>query len=196
MNFNEIESILGFDLPSSARRHRAWWANENRGSHSHARYGWLAGGFRVVGVDLERESVTFVRAPRSRAKKRIEISSPQAFEEFARHVLEDRFGVRLQSRGAHAVPKAFDFVSADSAIVGDAKYFTMVRGRNLPYAKFSVIAEHVWLLEKLGARKKFLVFGNDKRVPLEWLKRYGSLVKDVEFYFLSDDGNLTLLNRS
>src|SRR5881628_1922029 len=55
LNFNEIESILGFDLPSSARRHRAWWANENRGSHSHARYGWLAGGFRVVGVDLERE---------------------------------------------------------------------------------------------------------------------------------------------
>ena len=30
---------------------------------------------------------------------------------------------------------------------------------------------------------KFLVFGNDRRVPEEWLKRYGKLVKDVNFFF-------------
>ena len=25
--FSEIEAIIGFDLPPSARDHRAWWAN-------------------------------------------------------------------------------------------------------------------------------------------------------------------------
>jgi hypothetical protein len=37
---------------------------------------------------------------------------------------------------------------------------------------------------------KFLVFGNDCRVPLLWLERYGGLVSDIAFYFLTDDGEL------
>ena len=88
------------------------------------------------------------------------------------------------------MPKKFDYVSADSQVVGDAKYYTMVGGIRLPPAKFSVIAEHVWLLEKTSARHKFLVFGNDSRVPEQWLKRYGRFVSDVEFFFMAD--NLTL----
>jgi hypothetical protein len=60
--------------------------------------------------------------------------------------------------------------------------------------KFSVIAEHVWLLEKTSAEKRFLVFGNDKRVPIEWLQRYGPLVHSVEFYFLDVAGHLQRLN--
>ncbi|MCK5582489.1 MAG: hypothetical protein KAI33_01800, partial [Elusimicrobiales bacterium] len=75
----------------------------------------------------------------------------------------------------------------DGSIIGDAKYFTLVHGRSLPPAKFSVIAEHVWLLEKTKAKRKFLVFGNDKRVPEEWLKRYGNLVKNIVFYFIDDE---------
>lgn len=79
-------------------------------------------------------------------------------------------------------------VSTGGDLVGDAKYFTLVHGRRLPPAKFSIIAEHVWLLEKTGASTTFLVFGNDWRVPELWLERYGSLVSDVGFYFLADDG--------
>ena len=45
LDFTEIEKALGFELPRSARAHRAWWANETRGSHSHARYGWISAGF-------------------------------------------------------------------------------------------------------------------------------------------------------
>ena len=27
MTFREIEAVLGFELPASSRRHRAWWSN-------------------------------------------------------------------------------------------------------------------------------------------------------------------------
>ncbi len=65
----------------------------------------------------------------------------------------------------------------------------------MPPAKFMEIAGHMWLLEHLPARRKFLVFGNQREVPETWLNKYGKLVKTVEFYFLSDDGKLELLSR-
>jgi hypothetical protein len=54
-SFSEVEAILGFSLPASARRHKAWWAN-NWHSQSH---GWMSAGFRATAVDLENEFVTF-----------------------------------------------------------------------------------------------------------------------------------------
>jgi len=104
--------------------------------------------------------------------------------------MSKHFGEPLATGEAAGVPKRFDLVSADGQIVGDAKYFTLVGGERLPPAKFSVIAEHVWLLEKTTARVRFLVFGNDRRVPGVWLKRYGHLVEQVVFFFLSDEGQL------
>ncbi|MEM3577606.1 MAG: hypothetical protein QXX51_04025 [Candidatus Bathyarchaeia archaeon] len=106
------------------------------------------------------------------------------FEDIARRFMSKYFGVTLSRCKILNIPKSLDMVSDDGRIVGDAKYFTMVRGVSISPAKFSVIAEHIWLLEKTSAKHKFLVFGNDRRVPLEWLKRYGHLVKDVIFYFL------------
>ena len=49
------------------------------------------------------------------------------------------------------VHKEWDMVSPGGDIVGDAKYFTLVHGQRRPPAKFSVIGEHVWLLEKTEA---------------------------------------------
>lgn len=114
--------------------------------------------------------------------------TPEAFEELARKKMSDHFGVSLAPGTVPGVPKEFDLVSPDKEIVGDAKYFTLIRGQRLPPAKFSVIAEHVWLLEKTGAPTRFLVFGNDRQVPELWLKRFGNLVSGVAFYFLDDDG--------
>ena len=110
------------------------------------------------------------------------------FEDLARQVFSQRFGVPLRSGQVAGVPKLFDLVSPDGDIVGDAKYYTLVGGQHLPPAKFSIIAEHVWLLEKTQARSKFLVFGNDIDVPKRWLARYGHLRGDVAFYFLTDEG--------
>jgi len=47
--------------------------------------------------------------------------------------------------------------------------------------------------EKTGAPTAFLVFGNDRQVPSLWLERYGHLVGNVAFYFLTDEGELELL---
>jgi hypothetical protein len=59
LTFAQLESILGFGLPPSARLYAAWWSNSG-GSHvqSHA---WLAAGFRTEDVDLAGQTVRFVR---------------------------------------------------------------------------------------------------------------------------------------
>ncbi|MDB5456266.1 MAG: hypothetical protein JWP92_1851 [Caulobacter sp.] len=59
MTFREIESLLGFPLPASARKHQAWWSNTRIG-HSHAA-AWLDPGWRTANVDLAAERVTFVK---------------------------------------------------------------------------------------------------------------------------------------
>jgi len=119
--------------------------------------------------------------------------TPTAFESLARRVMSKRLGVPLRARTVPGIPKQFDMVSPDRSIVGDAKYYTLVGRTRLPPAKFSVIAEHVWLLERTGAPTTFLVFGNQKEVPILWLRKYGHLVSSVAFYFLSDDGVLERL---
>jgi hypothetical protein len=70
------------------------------------------------------------------------------FEALARRVLSDRYVVDLTPGSLPGVAKLFDFVSPDRRVVGDAKYFSLVGGVGLPAAKFSIIAEHVWLLER------------------------------------------------
>ena len=59
--FEEVEAILGFPLPPSARKYQAWWANEEEGSR-HAR-AWLAAGWRTSAVDLTSGRLVFIRGP-------------------------------------------------------------------------------------------------------------------------------------
>lgn len=63
LSFDEIERIIGAELPESAMRYQAWWANQSGASHSHAA-AWQAAGYRVTSVTLSRTSgmVTFERA--------------------------------------------------------------------------------------------------------------------------------------
>ena len=59
--FGEIEKILGFSLPDSARIHRPWWANQGeRGGHSHA-LAWEMAGWKTTQVDMAGERVVFVK---------------------------------------------------------------------------------------------------------------------------------------
>jgi hypothetical protein len=115
------------------------------------------------------------------------------FEERARRVLAEHYAVPLPPGSVAGVRKRFDFLSPDHQVVGDATYFTLVGGVGLSPAKFSIIAEHVWLLEKTGAPTTFLVFGNDLEIPVHWLERYGNLASMVTFFFLSDGGALETL---
>lgn len=59
MGFAEIERVLGFPLPRSARTHRPWWANSDHG-HVQSK-AWLDAGYGSSEVDLEAERLEFVR---------------------------------------------------------------------------------------------------------------------------------------
>lgn len=75
--FAEIEAILGFPLPKSARRHAAWWSNSG-GTHVQSE-AWLAAGYRTEQVDRLSETIRFV-------PERLDASPwPKGFEEMQQH---------------------------------------------------------------------------------------------------------------
>ena len=69
VSFGQIEGILGFELPNSAYRHQAWWANEMHGSHSHSR-SWQEAGWETCQVNTERRTVRFERRGKSKPSLR------------------------------------------------------------------------------------------------------------------------------
>jgi len=57
MCFREVEQVLGFQLPPSARKHRPWWSNNP--DNSAMTRAWLAAGFRTERVDMAGETLVF-----------------------------------------------------------------------------------------------------------------------------------------
>ncbi|WP_425426665.1 DUF7662 domain-containing protein [Acuticoccus yangtzensis] len=60
MTFDEIEEVLGFRLPASAHRHRAWWSNNS--SNSVMTDCWMKAGFKTSDVDMEKRKLVFRRS--------------------------------------------------------------------------------------------------------------------------------------
>jgi len=58
VSFVELEKILGFNLPASARKYAGWWSNQKTGSRAHH---WIAAGYITSELDLENEKVTFAK---------------------------------------------------------------------------------------------------------------------------------------
>ena len=74
--FSEIESMLGFELPPSARLHRPWWANQGADNgHSHA-LAWGVAGWETAEVDMNAETLLL------RPKKREESKRKRSLDEF------------------------------------------------------------------------------------------------------------------
>lgn len=67
-NFDEIERVLGFRLPKSARDHRAWWSNHSGGNHSQAA-AWVEAGWETRDIDQKRERIRFERVRRARSAR-------------------------------------------------------------------------------------------------------------------------------
>ncbi len=61
--FCEIESIIGFQLPASARLHRPWWSNQNRGNGHSQALSWSTAGWETSEVDMEAETLLLRRKP-------------------------------------------------------------------------------------------------------------------------------------
>lgn len=67
--FGEIESVIGFGLPASARLHRPWWSNQSGvNGHSQA-MAWGAAGWETAEVDMEAETLLLRRRPAVSARR-------------------------------------------------------------------------------------------------------------------------------
>ncbi len=60
MGFSEIENVLGFELPPSSRRQRAWWSNNP--TNNVMTRAWLDAGYETVNVDMAGETLMFRKA--------------------------------------------------------------------------------------------------------------------------------------
>ena len=62
-SFGEIESIIGFALPASARLHRPWWSNQSGGNGHSQALAWSAAGWETADVDMDAEALLLRRKP-------------------------------------------------------------------------------------------------------------------------------------
>jgi hypothetical protein len=60
LSFEIIEQVLNDQLPPSAYDDRAWWGNQQQGTHVEA-IAWMNAGWMVDTVDLLEKWVKFVR---------------------------------------------------------------------------------------------------------------------------------------
>lgn len=60
LTFSEIERILGFTLPESAKTHTEWWANDS----SHSQAVWLDAGYKTVNssIAISSKKITFEKS--------------------------------------------------------------------------------------------------------------------------------------
>ncbi len=107
------------------------------------------------------------------------------FSESAREVMVEFYGRTLKPKKIGGT-KIWDYVSADGMVVGDARWF----GQSVPAAR-AFISEAVWLLEKVGAVQKFVVFGGETEVPRQWLELWSTLCpEDIALFYLDSKGEL------
>jgi hypothetical protein len=161
----------------------------------------LVGEEQIHGVKRDREWWFWIGEPEALpepipAPRRRRRMARRAFLELARSAMGEYFDTELESGWVGEVHKEFHFVAPYGRIVGHALYLRRLRGTRWPPAKGARISEHVWLLEKTGAPETFLVFGNNRQVPVMWVERYGNLASGVRFFFLTADGELEQLTRS
>ncbi len=60
-SFAEVEAVIGFVLPPSARLHRPWWGNQRGGSGHSQSLAWSVAGWETARVDMEAETLLFRR---------------------------------------------------------------------------------------------------------------------------------------
>ncbi len=148
LSLTDVENILGFRLPSSARR-AAWWANDK--TKTQAVHGWLKAGWVVESVNMRKEIISFKRTgekfygklPTREARrlkpeplplneipgleevygvKGVEIplyTSSGEFEEVTTKIVSEWLRVKLVSYRGEELGE-IDFMSQDRKIVGAA----------------------------------------------------------------------------
>jgi hypothetical protein len=62
VTFRQIEAVLGFKLPDTARKRAQWWANEMGDTRHVQCRAWMDAGFRTRNLNLRKESVEFAKS--------------------------------------------------------------------------------------------------------------------------------------
>jgi len=116
------------------------------------------------------------------------------FEEGTRKILESHFKTKFPADDFVDIKgksKRFDFVDIKNKIVGDAKYYSFTKSGNRPSAKFSILNEYIWLLQKLPKPwRKFIVIGKDKSLVEKYVKEYKPWLENVMIFY--SDGKSVL----
>ena len=60
-SFREIESVIGFKLPDSARKYPQWWENRENPQGWPQRLAWSTAGWKTAEVDMSAEALVFRR---------------------------------------------------------------------------------------------------------------------------------------
>jgi hypothetical protein len=113
MTFAEIEGVIGEPLPPAARKHRAWWAN-NESSSGITRW-WKRAGFKSSEVDMSAQQLVFRRvAPAPGAIEPVVAEGAAAYAVRGRHPLWGAL------RGAITVARGTDLTAPADPDWGDA----------------------------------------------------------------------------
>jgi hypothetical protein len=122
----------------------------------------------------------------------------QEFENKARNAIEKELDCILNNGkiNINGKVKDFDLLNIDEKIVGDIKHYKMTSGGNNPSAKFSVLNEYSWLMQKLEQFqkekwRKVFVIGEDSNVVKKYISTYDAWLDDIEIYFCNAVGKLT-----
>lgn len=67
MGFSEIENVLGFELPPSSRKQRAWWSNNP--TNNVMTQAWIDAGYETANVDMEGQMLTFRKSDKANPTK-------------------------------------------------------------------------------------------------------------------------------
>lgn len=83
MGFSEIEHVLGFELPPSSRKQRAWWSNNT--SNNVMTRAWVDAGFETAEVDMAAEKLTFKRVKKVQTMSATTHTAPAGAKTPRRH---------------------------------------------------------------------------------------------------------------
>ena len=114
VSFREMEAILGFELPPSARTRPQWWANAG-GSHVQAA-AWMDAGRRARQLDLSGEQVTFESAARRPSPTRQSGGVAEAAAPF----LDDAIVIRIAALRGGVMRMLEDYRDAHGGNLADA----------------------------------------------------------------------------
>jgi hypothetical protein len=119
LTFKDVERVLGFALPPSARAHAAWWSN-NRGTNVAVK-AWRDAGWRTSRVDINAERVTFVRdAERRSAPRQSDHGLSGVSEDGAAFRVDDAIVIDPVALRGGALRMLEDYRDAEGGTLSDA----------------------------------------------------------------------------